>query len=35
MSVMTGEKDRWEEGIPLPPELQKALDRFLREHRSL
>ncbi len=37
MSVMTGEKDRWEEGETqkLPPELQKALDRFLREHRRV
>jgi len=37
MSEMTGKKDRMEEGeIPtLPPEMQKALERFLREHRRV
>lgn len=36
MSEMTGKKDRkGDETHNLPPEMQKALERFLREHRRV
>lgn len=36
MSETKGKKDRMEdEANNLPPEMQKALDRFLREHQKV